>query len=93
MFCGFSRFHEVKSLGLSMVRGCSLNRSLKRRFVSPMYCKLLVSLVIIYFKANKGEEEGVVRRVVRGSRKIEIVLFCQVPISSNFPRSVSTSTP
>ena len=27
-------------LGLSMVRRCSLNRSFKRRFVSPMYCKL-----------------------------------------------------
>ena len=25
-------------LGLSMVRRCSLNRSFKRRFVSPMYC-------------------------------------------------------
>ena len=28
------------ALGLSMVRRCSLNRSFKRRFVSPMYCKL-----------------------------------------------------
>ena len=27
-------------LGLSMVRRCSLNQSFKRRFVSPMYCKL-----------------------------------------------------
>ena len=27
-------------LGLSMVRRCSLNRSFKRRLVSPMYCKL-----------------------------------------------------
>ena len=27
-------------LGLSMVRRCSLKRSFKRRFVSPMYCKL-----------------------------------------------------
>ena len=27
-------------LGLSMVRRCSLNRSFKRRFVSPVYCKL-----------------------------------------------------
>ena len=27
-------------LGLSMVRRCSLNRSFKRRFVSPMYCRL-----------------------------------------------------
>ena len=27
-------------LGLSMVRQCSLNRSFKRPFVSPMYCKL-----------------------------------------------------
>ena len=27
-------------LGLSMVRRCLLNRSFKRRFVSPMYCKL-----------------------------------------------------
>ena len=27
-------------LGLSMVRRCSLNRSFKRHFVSPMYCKL-----------------------------------------------------
>ena len=27
-------------LGLSMVQRCSLNWSLKRRFVSPMYCKL-----------------------------------------------------
>ena len=27
-------------LGLSMVRRCSLNRSFKRRFVSPMYCKI-----------------------------------------------------
>ena len=27
-------------LGLSMVRWCSLNRSFKRRFVSPMYCRL-----------------------------------------------------
>ena len=26
--------------GLSMVRRCSLNRSFKRRLVSPMYCKL-----------------------------------------------------
>ena len=26
-------------LGLSMVRRCSLNRSFKRRFVSPMYEK------------------------------------------------------
>ena len=25
---------------LSMVRRCSLNRSFKRRLVSPMYCKL-----------------------------------------------------
>ena len=30
----------VVGLGLSMVRRCSLNRSFKRRFVSPMYCKL-----------------------------------------------------
>ena len=30
-------------LGLSMVRRCSLNRSFKRRFVSPMYCKLRIS--------------------------------------------------
>ena len=29
-------------LGLSMVRRCSLNRSFKRRFVSPMYCKLQI---------------------------------------------------
>ena len=27
-------------LGLSMVQRCSLKRSFKRRFVSPMYCKL-----------------------------------------------------
>ena len=27
-------------LGLSKVRRCSLNRSFKRRFVSPMYCRL-----------------------------------------------------
>ena len=27
-------------LGLSMVRRCSLNRSFKRRFVSPIYCRL-----------------------------------------------------
>ena len=27
-------------LGLSIVRRCSLKRSFKRRFVSPMYCKL-----------------------------------------------------
>ena len=27
-------------LGLSMVRRCSLKRSFKRRFVSPMCCKL-----------------------------------------------------
>ena len=27
-------------LGLSTVRQCSLNRSFKRRFVSPMYCRL-----------------------------------------------------
>ena len=27
-------------LGLSMVRRCSLNRSFRRRFVSPMYCRL-----------------------------------------------------
>ena len=27
-------------LGLSMVRRCSLNRSFKRRFVAPMYCRL-----------------------------------------------------
>ena len=27
-------------LGLSMVRRCSFNRSFKRRFVSPMYCRL-----------------------------------------------------
>ena len=27
-------------LGLFMVRRCSLNRCFKRRFVSPMYCKL-----------------------------------------------------
>ena len=27
-------------LGLSMVRRCSLNRSFKRRLISPMYCKL-----------------------------------------------------
>ena len=27
-------------LGLSMVRWCSLNRYFKRRFVSPMYCRL-----------------------------------------------------
>ena len=27
-------------LGFSMVRRCSLNRSFKRRFVYPMYCKL-----------------------------------------------------
>ena len=27
-------------LGLSMVRRCSLNRSFKRRLVSPIYCKL-----------------------------------------------------
>ena len=27
-------------LGLSMVRRCSLNKSFKRRFVSPMYCRL-----------------------------------------------------
>ena len=27
-------------LGFSLVRRCSLNRSFKRRFVSPMYCKL-----------------------------------------------------
>ena len=27
-------------LGLSMVRQCSLKRSFKRRFLSPMYCKL-----------------------------------------------------
>ena len=27
-------------LGLSMVRRCSLNRSFKRRFFSPMYCRL-----------------------------------------------------
>ena len=26
-------------LGLSEVRRCSLNRSTKRRFVSPMYCR------------------------------------------------------
>ena len=26
--------------GISMVRRCSLNRSFKRRLVSPMYCKL-----------------------------------------------------
>ena len=26
--------------GLSMVRRCSLNRSFKCRFVSPMYCRL-----------------------------------------------------
>ena len=26
--------------GLSKVRRCSLNRSFKRRLVSPMYCKL-----------------------------------------------------
>ena len=26
--------------GLSMARQCSLNRSFKRRLVSPMYCKL-----------------------------------------------------
>ena len=33
--------------GLSMVRRCSLNRSFKRRLVSPMYCKLqLVSSVV-----------------------------------------------
>ena len=28
------------ALGLSMVRRSSLKRSLKRRLVSPMYCKL-----------------------------------------------------
>ena len=27
-------------LGLPMVRQCLLNRSFKRRFVSPMYCRL-----------------------------------------------------
>ena len=27
-------------LGLPMVRRCLLNRSFKRRFVSPMYCRL-----------------------------------------------------
>ena len=27
-------------IGLSMVQWCSLNRSFKHRFVSPMYCKL-----------------------------------------------------
>ena len=27
-------------LGLSMARRCSLNRSFKRRFISPMYCRL-----------------------------------------------------
>ena len=27
-------------LGLSTVRRCSLNRSFKRRLVSPMHCKL-----------------------------------------------------
>ena len=28
------------TLGLSMVQRCSLERSFKRRLVSPMYCKL-----------------------------------------------------
>ena len=36
-------------LGLSMVRRCSLNRSFKRRFVSPMYCRFLVSQVTLNF--------------------------------------------
>ena len=45
MFCDCGGFTDML-LGLSMVRQCSLNRSFKRRLVSPIYC--------ILFLPNRG---------------------------------------
>ena len=59
-------------LGLSMVRRCSLKRSFKRRFVSPMYCKSQRLHWIMYFTGQvrfnrtrfTGGEEGIVSKTI-----------------------------